>query len=332
MLETLLQQSLEFTQFLQGIADWLTPIMRGFTFLGNVEFYLFVAPLLAWSVDYTLGIRLGILLLLSGTINWITKVSLHQRRPYWVDSSIQNLSGPSLDFGMPSGHAMNAAALFGLIAVTLKRFGVTILAVFVFFMIGLSRIYLGVHFTVDVLFGWVFGLVLLWIFLVFEGRVSNWFKSKSAAVQIGAIFAISIGFLLIWAGARVMVVSGGFELPGEWITNAALAHPEEDIDPLRPDDLITSTASLFGLACGAILVNQSGGFNAASGPWWKRVLRFVVGLIGVVVFWMGLGEVFPDNADLLSYTLRYLRYALVGFWMAGLAPWLFIRIGIGEKK
>lgn len=332
MLDTLFQQSIEFTQFLQSIGAWLTPIMQFFTSLGNEEFYLLVMPVLVWSVDYTTGVRLGILLLSNGTINWITKISLHQPRPFWVNRVIQHLDRAWTDFGMPSGHAANATVLFGLIATTIKRFWATILAVFIIFMIGFSRIYLGVHFTVDVIFGWAMGLVVLWLFLFFEERVKKWFKSKNAATQIVTVFTISIILTLIGVGTRALVKSGGFELPGDWISNATFAQPEETIDPLSLNGLITSTAGLFGIACGAIWINQSGGFNAASGSWWKKVLRFIIGLAGIVLLWKGLGEIFPRTPDLLGYSLRYLRYTLVGLWSTGIAPWLFIKIGIGEKK
>jgi membrane-associated phospholipid phosphatase len=332
MLDTLFQQSLGLTLFLQSIGEWLTPIMSAFTFMGNEEFYLLIMPVLVWSVDYTFGIRLGVLLLSTGSINWITKVSIHQPRPYWVDRGIQHLDSAWTDFGMPSGHAMNAAALFGLVGATVKRFWVTILTVFIFLMIGLSRIYLGVHFTVDVVFGWIFGLVLLWVFLTFERRGSKWFKSKSISTQIGTVFAISIALTLIGVAARSLVLSNGFELLEKWVTNAALAQPEEAIDPLNLNGLITNTGGLFGLACGAIWINQSGGFNAASGPWWKRIVRFLVGLVGIAILWQGLGAVLPRTPDLTGYTLRYLRYALVGYWATGIAPWLFVKIGIGETK
>ena len=64
----------------------------------------------------------------------------------------------------------------------------------------------------------------------------------------------------------------------------------------------------------------------------KRALRFVVGLIGVLILWRGLGLVFPDNNDLISYLLRYIRYTFVGFWIAAGAPWLFFRFKLADAK
>jgi membrane-associated phospholipid phosphatase len=331
MLETIFQQSVDFAQALQAIGDWLTPIMQFFTFLGNEEFYLLVMPILVWSVNYRFGVRVGVLLLTTGSINWIGKVSLHQPRPYWYDPSVKNLSAPAEGFGMPSGHSMSSSAIFGLVAAIIKRFWVTILMVLIFIMVGLSRIYLGVHFTIDVVLGWTLGLIMLWLFLKFETPLVAWFKSKKVGTQILTIFLISIALTLIGAGVRGMVIAGGFELAGEWVANAALAHPEVTIDPLNLDGLITNTGALFGLVCGAIWINQSGGFNASAGPWWKPIVRFLIGLVGIAVFWKGLDMVFPDSADLVGYSFRYLRYTLVGLWAAGIAPWLFIKLGIGER-
>ena len=73
-------------------------------------------------------------------------------------------------------------------------------------------------------------------------------------------------------------------------------------------------------------------FNPKTGAWWKRLLRFLIGLVGVLVFWMGLDLVFPGNEDLISWVARYVRYGLVGFWISGLGPLVFIKLGLGEEE
>lgn len=73
---------------------------------------------------------------------------------------------------LPSGHAMMSAIVLGLIAVGLFRSSawirehpdVLLVAPFLSFAIGLSRVYLGVHWMTDVLAGWVIGAV--WIAVV----------------------------------------------------------------------------------------------------------------------------------------------------------------------
>ncbi len=45
-----------------------------------------------------------------------------------------------------------------------------------------------------------------------------------------------------------------------------------------------------------------------------------------MLLWYGLGEVFPGGEMLLPFILRYLRYALVGLWLSGCAPWIFMKL------
>jgi hypothetical protein len=52
-------------------------------------------------------------------------------------------------------------------------------------------------------------------------------------------------------------------------------------------------------------------------------LRYIVGVAVTFILLEGLGALFPRNADLVSYALRYLRYAVVGWWLIGGAPWVF---------
>jgi hypothetical protein len=87
---------------------------------------------------------------------------------------------------------------------------------------------------------------------------------------------------------------------------------------------------LFGLAAGAVWIASQGGYQA-SGPIEKRALRYVIGLIGILIFWFGLGQLFPRDESLISYFLRYLRYSLVGFWIIAGAPWLFFRFKLAER-
>ena len=74
-----------------------------------------------------------------------------------------------------------------------------------------------------------------------------------------------------------------------------------------------------------------GEFDAAGAPA-HRLLRYVIGAVGVFVFWYGLGAVLPRNEDLISYLLRYARYTLIGVWISALAPLIFVRLGISRWK
>jgi hypothetical protein len=135
----------------------------------------------------------------------------------------------------------------------------------------------------------------------------------------------------------IFVVIGGllfnglrdYRLPYEWLANALRTGVTPV--PVSMDGFLTSAGTLFGLLVGAAWMVQKGGFQA-EGPVWKRALRYMIGLIGVVILWIGLGAVFPRDADLISYALRYVRYTLVGLWVSGGAPWLFFRFNLSQRS
>lgn len=327
-METIWLTEVGITQFFQNAGAWLLLPMQLITFLGNEQFYMLVMPALYWCVDSVLGLRVGVMLLTSGILNGTAKLIFKSPRPYWFDEQIAAHSSES-SFGMPSGHAMNSISVWGLLAASIRKKSVTVILAVIIFLIGISRIFLGVHFTSDVLVGWLLGALLLIVFLHVEKKVAAWVSRLTLGQFAAIMFLISLAIIAITA--LIIRANVDWRIPSAWITNAMEAAPEGEIDPFSLDGTITNAAVLFGLAIGAVWMNRRGGFNAG-GIWWMRLLRFVIGVSGVLLFWAGLGTVFPDSADLLGFALRYIRYALTGLWISAGAPFLFVRFNLAEKK
>lgn len=330
MLENLMELSLVVIGFLQTQFAFFTPIMRFFTFLGNEEFYLLIMPLFLWSLDYRSGIRLGIMLMVSGSLNTFLKLSFQQPRPYWVSAKIQNLASPMGSFGLPSGHSQNAASVFGLLSTFTRHKWLKGVVYFTILMVAFSRLFLGVHSLLDILLGLLTGLLLLWAFLSIEEKVAKAFNALPVFSRILVAFGISLALILL--GTLIIFVSGENPLPVSWVQNGHIAHPQKEISPFSLDGLITSASALFGIIVGGIWVREKGGYDAKSGSLMRHVLRFAMGIVGVLIIWMGLGEVFPRGEEFVSLSFRFIRYALVGFWIAGLAPRLFIALKLGERE
>lgn len=322
MLEAIFDSSVELTLYLQSL-DWLTSPMKFFTFLGTEDFYSLVMPVLIWSIDYGLGLRVGIILLSGNSLNGILKWVFSQPRPYWYDGQVSGLVSEH-SFGVPSGHSQNPASIYGLIAASLKRRWVWVTALIIIFLIGLSRISLGAHFTLDVVVGWGIGFLFLWAFLRLEAPVTSWLAKQNFSRQIGSVFLFSMGLILL--GFLVLGTTSDFQIPATWETNSG-----EALDPFNPEGLISSAATLFGLGAGALWLGRRGGFSA-KGKLWKRGARFVIGLIGVLAILRGLDVVFPDGQDIIGFSFRYIRYGLMGFWVTGLAPEVFKRAGLAERE
>lgn len=249
---------------------------------------------------------------------------LHGPRPYWVNEQVHAFAAET-SFGVPSGHAQNAIVVWGTLAAKYgKRLG-WVIAVIIIFFIGLSRLVLGMHYPHDVIVGWLFGGLVLWFFYQVSTPLVKWLKRQKTYVQyfvvfVGSMVLILVGFITEWG-------TSNFYLPSEWINNATTAHPDIPIAPFSISRLISNAGAFFGLATGAIWLEQTGRFST-QGKWWQLALRYIIGLVGVLIFWFGLGQVLPRGEDLGPYVLLYLRYALLGGWVTGLAPYLFRKLGL----
>ena len=326
-MQTLIENGIAFIIALQGVGDWLIIPMRFFSQLGTEEFYFLVLPLIYWCIDSALGLRVGLILVTSNMFNYVGKLLFAGPRPYWVSSHVRAL-WTETSFGIPSGHAQHAVAVWGVIAAYSKRTWIWVAAITAIFLIGFSRIYLGAHFPHDVIFGWLLGSAILWAFTRFWEPVGAWVGKKTFSQQ--ALLALVVSFIFVAVGLGATTLRSDYQIPETWMNNTLLTGTDGPA-PVDASSTFTSAGTFFGLAVGAAWIMFNGGYQA-SGPIGKRALRYVIGLIGVILFWMGLGAIFPRGDGLIVYSLRFLRYALVGWWVAGGAPWVFIRLKLAERE
>ncbi len=315
--------------FLQSLGDWIIPPMVFFTSLGVEEFYLLVVPVLYWCVDPIIGVRTGIMLLLSGSVNTLSKWIFHQPRPYWVSTKVTAYFTET-SFGLPSGHAQNAVTIWGIISHSFKNRLLWVIAILLMFLIGISRPILGVHFPHDTLLGWTFGIIILVFFIKTEPVFLKWFSPRSILFKISFYFFFSL--ILIFASALVLYPLSDWVMPEVWVENIQSAFPQEEIPiPLTLSSQVSLAGVFFGLTLGHTILFQKKGFSV-KGRWWQLVLRYLIGVLGVIVIWYGLDQLFPDGESFIPYVFRYFRYFSVGFWVTFCAPTLFIRFRLANHR
>lgn len=146
-------------------------IMLFITFLGNVQTILVLAlvalVMTLLSRRYEAAVLLVLALLVSSLFFSAIKLLVGRPRPLFESARI--VQG---GFSFPSGHAAVSATFYGTIAFLLIRARsreslkvlVGLLAALLVLAIGMSRIYLGVHYPSDVVAGWIAGV--FWLLLV----------------------------------------------------------------------------------------------------------------------------------------------------------------------
>lgn len=101
-------------------------------------------------------------------LNNILKLIIRRPRP--TDTMLLTYES---SYSFPSGHSMMSMIFYGLIIYYVIKFikkkwlcnSLVILLSLIIFSVGLSRIYLGVHYATDVLAGFIVGLIYLFIFI-----------------------------------------------------------------------------------------------------------------------------------------------------------------------
>lgn len=314
------ESGIQFIQSLQTLSPTLDGLMKSISFLGTIEFFLIFIPFLYWVVSAPLGFRVLLLLIGTDFLGIFFKQLLHQPRPFWV-GDVQALAEET-SYGLPSTHASDSLAIWGYLAYQLNKVWLWVLTGLVVLLIGISRMYLGVHFPTDVFGGWVLSLLAIFLLVKGEGWLSPFLKKQTTSGLIGIGFIVSLLMLLM--GWLVGLLIASSPDPVEWAQYSSLARGNSHY--------FTLAGAFFGMVAGYTLMRRYANFEIKGG-WAKRIGRYLFGMAGVLLMYIGLDVVFgmvAADESTLGLVLRYTRYGAVTFWAMFGAPWVFLKLRIAE--
>ena len=298
----------------------ITAIAKLITNLGGPMPYLAIIPAVLWCVDERRGFKIGIALLLSNGINVSIKNALQVPRPFTVDPSVQ-LTPIHDPWSTPSGHSQNTAAFWPTLLLGWKKgaraFAPRLaLAIAIPLLVGLSRIYLGVHYPTDVAFGWALG-ALVSFSLVFLAPLlkSRYESSEGAVAKVREYFARARAE----SGRSLRSLKLAFAGVVAFILNATSQGDS------------SMGGALFGFAAGYILLTdrddgKNTRFCAASGSIAQKAARLVLGIAGFFLLYFALKRFLPGAQSPHYELCRFLRYGILGFWLSALAPMAFLKL------
>jgi undecaprenyl-diphosphatase len=252
-------------------------------------------PLLLWSIDFALGVRLALVVLPSVYLNVVVKELFGHPRPFDLDPSVRLRDAEG--YGLPSGHAQSAVVLWGLLAGVVRRTWAWVVAFVLMILVGISRGYLGVHFPTDVLAGWALGAAVLVLALWQGARIADWLARAGLAVQLAVALLVPLAL-------------------------AAFCPQEQTI---------ASLGVVLGAGLGLVFERRRLRFSAG-GQLWQRGVRILLGLAVLLALYLGLKALFPGEGQPFHLALKFVRYAFVGVWTTLGAPWAFLHLGLAQSE
>ena len=168
---------LQFLNLIQEIrTTFLDVFMSNVTKLGNVGFIWILLTIILLVIPKTRksGVILAAALIVDLILcNVILKPLVARIRPFDVNTAIQLIIAKPQDYSFPSGHSMLSMAFYGYLIYLIYKYvenkyikwSLICLLSCLVILIGTSRIYLGVHYTSDVLGGFLISISYLVIYI-----------------------------------------------------------------------------------------------------------------------------------------------------------------------
>ena len=292
-------------QFFQQIANpFLDRVAEIVTMLGEEYFFIIVISFLYWNISKKEGFKLAAAFIYSAVLNSILKISFHTPRPF---EAMAEVSGKrvhtAVGYSFPSGHTQAATTFFITLAQIIRRRWFTIIAIVLSLLVGLSWIYLGVHWPVDVIGGLIFGVIVSYIFCTIVDRYQD-----DEAMMRRIFFSIQFAVVLLTVFLYLF-----------------------DLLYLKGSMKIENFFKISGISTGAVygffIQERHADFSPTDAGWAVRIIRYIIGLAVAVGLMMGLKLLLPEH-----YAADFLRYGIVGSWVTFLWPSAGFKIGLFNRR
>ncbi|KAB1222426.1 Lipid phosphate phosphatase delta [Morella rubra] len=200
---------------------FLDALFSGLSCVVSVPFYTGFLPLLFWSGHGRLARQMTLLMASCDYVGNCIKDVVSAPRPSSPPvrriTATKDEEDNALEYGLPSSHTLNTVCLFGYLLhyvlsypqyedASMKFLGLAIVCCLVG-LIGIGRIYLGMHSVIDVICGLAMGLVILAFWLTVHEYVDMFVVSGQNVTS----FWTALSFLLLFAYPTPELPTPSFE-------------------------------------------------------------------------------------------------------------------------
>jgi len=248
----------------------LDTFFLGVTQLGEETIFILIGLLFFWCISKKQGYYILAVGFMGTVINQFLKLLFRVPRPWVRDPGFTIVEGAQEEaagYSFPSGHTQAAVGVFGSVARLSKKRVVRMLCMAVCVLVSLSRMYLGVHTSLDVGVSLVIAMVLIFgLYPVLNRAVEN---PKQMRCFLGAMTGLSVFYFLFVRS---------YPFPA-------------NVDPENLAHGVENGCKMLGCVLGLWLAYEVDEWYThfkTEAVWWVQVLKLVLGLIPILAIRAGL--------------------------------------------
>ncbi len=270
-----METMLEMLKYIQSFSNnALDTFFELVTMLGEEHFFIIIMAIIYWCFNKSLGYKLAFVCLTGLTVNTIIKEIVKFSRPIGYEGIKSIRVKTAEGYSFPSAHTQQSASFFTILMMYFRKKWLYFTGISAMLLVGLSRMYLGVHWPSDVLGGLIIGI--LWVLAA--GRIFDWSKEKGNPWLLGVlVIPMFTGLLFFKTAAYYKIV-----------------------------------ATLITFWIGYIIENKYINFLTKA-IWWKQIIKLATGISGLVLIKESYEKLLPPSiySDLLGFALMGIWMTIV---------------------
>ena len=292
---------LEILSFFQHIhSGTLDAIMNLISMFGEIAVPLIVLCLTYWCISKRKGFMILSSLMAALLATQVVKAIVRAPRPFQAHPEL--IEGGRIEtatgYSFPSGHSATGSSFYSSLAYVFRKGWIIAAAVILIIAIPVSRMYLGVHWPIDVTVGTIIGLASGILLCPLFGRI---FDDDKAFCRFTAISGTATALVSIILTILLTL---------------------QAIDEVAFSDFMSNAAVASGALLGAFIERRTIDYRAEAGSIGQKCARFAAGIATIAITAIAI------RAIPLPY---YVSHLLLFFAIGMMATYVYPRIAVALK-
>ncbi len=275
---------MEVIGFLQSFSsDFLNSLMLFITSFGSLYFSVFVVCIIYWCYNKEVGYKMALIVSCSSVLNNIFKGLVQSDRPIGSEGIFSLGEFSATGYSFPSGHAQNITTTGVTLCIFTRNKLIFVVTLVLIILVSISRVYLGLHWPIDVLGGIVLSLIVSIVLNEVLAKLT-YFKIKVLVLALILFFCFGLIFIKMDAMGQ---------------------------------DYFKSMGLLVGVYLGHLFEDRYVYFISSASNF-DNVMKIIIGVLTTLLIDFLFTYFFKS-----FYLLQIVKHVVIGFWIIGGVPLIF---------